>query len=874
MSCSKFKIIREYPEGNFLKKNPKDTTNTVNDEVAPVQPPSNLTMEDPCRKEQALSSSQPFDGIIPSEKFIQRTFFLSTYSKNSIEYLTSNVESMTFLTIKEGFTAFSHPPTPEFAQRYNLNVRGSIGGTDIFYFYPKENEIFFEVLPPPINSYFWDSHPFVTNDELGNILLIWASDRIDNYGGFSSPYKNDGNTDLFFAFKSPTQDWSEVQVENFQAVLDGINSNFSEDSPFLFCKCYNPTLFFASNRDSKDSTFDLFYVQLEIDFNKQKIMAKSNIGKLSSKEPEINTTADERFPFIAYPHITSTDLPINLYFSSNRYKDTIVTDIKSEDGKKIRKIFGNVGGYDLYTFELDKNVFQCVPPPPPPPPKLYLIAHLNEYYYNEFGNLVDSAIDFAGNLFLNDEEIQTKSKIEIQLDKNYKLTRGIPVVGCDTCYTTIINFHSPILVLRDTTLEFTLVTKCYKRPMKKIQFSLQKGLAFFVTGYWYPTTTDNLFELWKRSATGCLSLSKFIDSTDFKPDSRFFYLAAAEENDKWLNNYFYPTVDSILKILDTCYLDQRILITVHGYTDPCPLRTIRDATGRIIEDSSLYSCDPDILFNDIKIPTGTKMKQPNLYRLNGQRFVPPFGVQSGNYLLAMLRAYFTKETLIRGFEKYSQNNPKSKELFERFVQFQLDAFGIYDERPCPNLDNNIVGWELANNAYPPDLNEPCNLPHSRRAMIYVDVVPKSIINRLDAYRNECGKLNVAAISLKKSEESKITSQPVPEISLMELELNLDTIQPYIPPLIEEEEQTCVGPCYRIHFGKASNPEEFLILKNLINAIGFEIEESETDKLELISKSKFSTFEQAKKYLEEFNRSISPLSAIVEINRVKARIIQI
>ncbi|MGQ9818756.1 MAG: hypothetical protein ACUVQ1_02355 [Candidatus Kapaibacteriales bacterium] len=874
LSCSTPKIIREYPEGNFKKLKPNDTTNTIRDEVAPIQIPTNLTMQDPCNREQGRPSEQPFDGIITSQEFIRRAFPPSIYSEEAINYLTSNVETLTFLSASEGFAAFSHPPTNEFTRFYNLNMNGSIGGTDIFYFYPKQEKIYFEVLPPPLNSYFWDSHPFVTNDELGNILLVWASDRLDNLGGFSHPYKNEGNTDLYFAFKTPSQDFSEVEVENFNSVLEGINTKFSEASPFLFCKCYNPTLFFASNRNSKDSTFDIFYVQLEIDFSQKKIVAKSNIETLSSKDPPINTTADERFPFVAYPHITSTDQAVNLYFTSNRFMDSIVTEFKDKENKKLRKVFGNVGGYDLYTFELDKNLFKCVPPPPAPPPKLYVIAHLNEYYYDFSGNLIDSLIDISETLFLNNETISTKSIQEIALATNYKFERRSSKNGCDSCFSTTINFRSPERIIKDTTLEFTITTKCYRIPPRIVEFTLQKGLAFFVTGYWYPTTKENLFELWSRSASGCLRLSKFIDSTDFKPDSRYFYLAAAEENDKWLNEFFYPTLDSLLQLLDTCYSNQKILITVHGYTDPCPLRTIRDESGRIIEDSTLYSCDPDIFFNDIKIPTGIKMKQPELYRLDGKRFVPPFGAQQGNYLLAMLRAYYTKETLRRGFENYAQNRPKSKELFKRFVRFQIDAFGIYDDRPCSNLNQNIVGIELANKPYPPDLNEPCNLPHSRRAMIYVDVVLDTVIAR-GIYRGECGAITYGASLARKVEAKKEAKKPSDILPLKEeIEINLGTIQPYIPPQIEEEDQTCVGPCYRVLFGRANNTEEYIILKNLLNSLGFEIDGSSEGNLELISKSKFLMIEQAQKYLDEFNRAVGSLSVIVEINRIKARIIQI
>ncbi len=871
ISCSPPKILRELPDGNLSKISKANSPNSAKDEVAPVQPPNNLSLADACEKENYFITSKPFDGIITSEQFIRQTFPITELNKEAVEYLTSNVESVTFLTSREGFVSFSHPPSEQFIRRNDLPMSGSIGGTDIFYFYPKNGRTVFDVLPEPINSYFWDSHPFVSNDALGNIVLIWASDRRDNYGGFSSPYANKGNTDLYFSFKRPNQKWSEVTVQN----LFFANTDFSEASPFLFCKCYNPTLFFASNRESKDSTFDIFYINLDIDFLNQKIIPKSAVQKLSAGQSLINTSADERFPLVAYPHISNAGRELKIYFTSNRYKDSVVTIFKDTTNKEIRIETKNVGGYDLYQFLLDGNEFKCQAPPPPPPPKLFLVVRANEFYFDDAGKLLDSLIDVNTKYFLNRMPQKTKDTLELQLSSSYNIERDFAQPHCDSCYSTSISFATPSRIYKDTTIELTLNTYCYKKSPRRLSLSLQKGLAFFVTGYWYPTTTENLYELWRRSKSGCLKFSKFIDSTDFKPDSRYFYLAAATENDKWLNNIFYPTIDSLLQLLDTCYSNQKILITIHGYTDPCPLRTIRDEAGRIIEDSTLFSCDNDITFENVKIPSGTMMKKPNLRTIDGKPFPPPFGSQQGNYLLAMLRAYFTKETIVKGFEQLYGNNERSLRLFEKFVKFNLKAFGIYNERPpCPNIDTNIVGAEFANRPYPPDLNEPCNLPHSRRAMIYLDVVFDEVLAK-GFSRDECGKLTYQTyFETKKITEQLKQKEKIVKVHLRDTLIKIDTIyQP--PPKIEPPEGApCVGVCYRIFYGTARNESEFLLIKNLLSAIGFEVQEPEGVNFDLVSKEKFYTIEQAKKTIEEFNKAILQLSGIVEIARIKAYVIQI
>jgi len=386
--------------------------------------------------------------------------------------------------------------------------------------------------------------------------------------------------------------------------------------------------------------------------------------------------------------------------------------------------------------------------------------------------------------------------------------------------------------------------------------------------------------LYERSKSGCLVLSNFIDSTDFKPDEKYFYQTAAEINDKWFNEFLFPTIDSLLQALDTCYSNQEILITVHGYTDPCPLRTHRDPTGRITQDSTRYTCDDTVKFerNDftIVIPPGIYMKQPNLKTTDGRTFTPPLGIQQGNYVLAMLRAHFTRRTIEEGFKAKYQNNSEKIRLFEKFVKFHLNAFGIYDERPpCPNIDKNIVGVELANQPYPPSLNEPCNLPHSRRVMIYLDVVDKETIQKKSFARGECGKLLYPTYVELKKEKEKVQKVPISLPSEEELFITMDTLE--LPSVEEYETPTetpCAGNCYRIVYGKARNAEEFYFLSNLLKSIGFEVEQIESNNFELVSKERFFTIEQARKTIEEFSKAINKLSPIIDISRIKAFVIQI
>lgn len=878
-SCTKPKIIRELPLGNLTRISPKQSPNTVENEVATIQIPSNVSLADPCEKEESFVTNLPFDGITTSSDFIRKTFPLKDYNKEAIDYLTSNVESVTFLTAYEGYAAFSHPPHQRYIFRYELPINGSIGGTDIFYFFPKDNRIFFNVLPLPINSEFWDSHPFVTNDVVGNQLLIWSSDRPATDVGFSFPYQNSGNTDLFFAFKRPFENWNEVKVHNFSEVLQDINTPYFEATPFLFCKCYNPILLFASNRDSKDSTYDIFYVKLEIDFINQDIKATSGIRKFEQGNQTINTRADERFPYIPYPHVNQLNQELNIYLTSNRYKDSSVSVSKDAAGRETKIISKNVGGYDLYRFPIDNREFNCSPPPPP---KLFLIVRLNEYCYNYNGEITDSVVNIDGKYLLNKQVFDLKKNFQLELGKTYLLELKDNSYGCsnacDSCFSNKIEFTTPQRIFKDTTIELTLSKHCIKRPPKSISFSMKRGLAFFVTGYWYPTTMDNLNEFWRRSASGCLSLSNFIDSTDFKPDEKHFYVTAAEINDRWLDNYFYPTLDSLLQLLDTCYKNQKIVITVHGYTDPCPLRSVRDQSGRITEDSTRFTCDDSFIFEmdgaAIRVPNGTLMKYPDLKTIEGKSFKSPIGIQQGNYLLALLRAYFTQKTIKSGFKKRYSSYPEKVKLFDEYVVFNLKAFGIYDERPpCPEIDKEIVGVELANKPYPPTLNEPCNLPHSRRVMIYVDVVSQQMVERKTFVREECGRISYLTYQEKKKER-KLSVKP-DVVRIPPTIVNLDTVLQVEPEItLEPKGKACPGKCFRVVFGPVNTIEDYVFLSNFLKSMGFEVDDEELQNLKLASKEKFQTEKDAMDFINKLREELNKLTPLIEVGRVRAFIEQI
>ncbi len=134
-------------------------------------------------------------------------------------------------------------------------------------------------------------------------------------------------------------------------------------------------------------------------------------------------------------------------------------------------------------------------------------------------------------------------------------------------------------------------------------------------GYWVAYKQMRIYlYLKERINNGCLENSRFIDLNDYD------YASVAELNSNFLNNEFYPKIDSVLNLLNKCYQNQILRIVIYGLTDPCRLRATPN------EEQTLYTCDSDIVYyensSDKKtiIKQGTMMKQPNLIDEAGKPF--------------------------------------------------------------------------------------------------------------------------------------------------------------------------------------------------------------------------------------------------------------
>lgn len=421
-SCSSNK---ETTKNILLPKGNLETANDTASQIAPTQRPiyfyNDEAAKHPFVREQLISpQSSP---VLASSNIGVNELSLSFIDAKWRKYLTSNIESISFLSKERGFITFSHPFDPEFAKKYNINIKSQSGGTDIYEFNLNPEKGFeFENLAPleALNTAFWESHPFAADTILSNgdriTILLWSSDRDNPYSKMidkEGKVKTKGNTDLYYAFRTNDK-WSNVKK------FDKINNGYNQGSPFIYCLCSDePTLFYSSNQDGSSNDFDIFHTKLKIDFENLKITVledekrfkKFGQDSLTSKDSTemyslINSTYDERFPFIPFPYKQAN----KLFFSSDRFnKKTNINDSTALKAK---------GGYDIYAIDLSKEDFPCIPP------------EINVEYNLTVINSSNPKEEVAGVEFSinNDPKLIAKKgntiRYKLDLDKDYNALGG------------------------------------------------------------------------------------------------------------------------------------------------------------------------------------------------------------------------------------------------------------------------------------------------------------------------------------------------------------------------------------------------------------------------------------------------------------------
>ncbi len=656
-----------------------------------------------------------------------------------------------------------------------------------------------------VNSIYWESQPCVSPD---GKTLFFVSNRP------RPDFANASDKNIWYSIRKG-DNWGDPKP------LNSINTRGDEVSPHWGA---DGKFYFSSNwsrvNDTLSATkFDIFVCETFLSSDGVVLPTDPiNVNSLSRKSmcgPEsqmnINTPANEMFPYI-------TPDKKAIYWAS---------DVK-----------GGYGKLDIYGCGL-------------PDPCLKLVVTVRERLIDTSGGkhlIISNGYEVVPNHPLKLVGGTTKNffsdaEEKLEAGKKYQVLYDQRTKDCydGNCSPKILEFET---FINDTIIRDTIDCDFYKRTRETV--TLAGGhIPFFVTGYWWPSTSENISELNRRRNAKTLDTT-FIDPKDYD----YFSTGTTNSIDKFFENNIYSKLEKIANDLSKCGGDDIVAISVRGYTDECRLMP-----GK-------YTVDESITVGDIHIPQGWSMRSTSALNTSGKRVNLFEEGQQGNIILSKLRAYYTHKTIDNAMRKRSDAFRKLADKGQ--IKYDYEGYGIYDRnRPCQNDSFEIAGSELSKDA---SLNEKCNHPMSRRISIYFELIPKTAN---EVYKlTRCGTpedeyeawLTRNTEKSPQTDENETANKPV------------DSKKPDVP----EGATGCTGPnCYVIAYGIVNTQEEFDTIKDFLSKLSIEVfsEKLEDGKIRIISSR--LTEENANQTLMNYSNSVENfIRSIVKKIEFKAEIIKI
>lgn len=360
--------------------------------------------------------------IIPSDfSFVLITSRNPIYSKKTTPEGLGDEVLLLYKRDKFGRLKFDLDMRTILETRKHLATSGSISGKAIYIIYKGEKggDLYFtklvdgqwmppEKLPPPINSDYWETSAFITEDGKS---IYFISDRPGGYGG----------RDVWFSI---SQDGKWLPPEN---AGPSVNTSFEEESPFVI----SDTLFFASQGHNSIGGYDIFYSVIKENYFTPAI----NVGPPISSpfdEAHFLITPDRRIAvftsnrintngsydvFVAYlvPPPNYAILSGNTNYPLDGLQNTIT--LIDEEGNKIENIYFKKGASNFicllekgkkYSFLVQKKGSQTFLSEVEVPPNSSLFAHFLQISINDLiyknEKVGEEAVFSHINLPVNEEE--------------------------------------------------------------------------------------------------------------------------------------------------------------------------------------------------------------------------------------------------------------------------------------------------------------------------------------------------------------------------------------------------------------------------------------------------------------------------------------
>ncbi len=507
-------------------------------------------------------------------------------------------------------------------------------------------------LPDNVNSDYWDTYPAYSPD---GKILYFVSNR--PWGEAKTP----GDFNIWCSVKNENS-WSDaVMVSTLSSASNEVTPFWGSDGKFYFAtdKSGNYDIFVCSEFEEVNG--------MKFPTNPQNINDYLKNDRNTKEKYEINTSADEINPYVT-PDCSG------LFYSSTK-----------------------IGG------QRDYDLFACKLPPP--------LYRLKVNVYESVSLCGQKERRPYDDLELCIDDGKTKKKFFAREIINLLPNRNYVVNICDDTYEKCYNAS----VIGNKKIEINTATQCDKNKLftetleiesSPVTDNFSVGADNFVTGYWKPSTTENIKELAKRAEDG------FFDNKQFP--APFVRYNDPPDNTLLVDKSFMEIterISSYIKKYYNCLKNgiYQLRINIKGYTDRQRIR------GGKYPDISFKNAN-----RDWTIEQGEAMKD----------------IQRGNIILSKMRAYHTYMTIENMMSSYPQYNELKSNIKYDFEGMGVD-FDSYRGK-CRKDDCS----EARRMEVTIDLGPECWLDQNRRIPARVSYLP--LLDKDDKDKNG-GMVNYSLI---------------------------------------------------------------------------------------------------------------------------------
>ncbi len=653
--------------------------------------------------------------------------------------------------------------------------------------------------PVPLNTVndpdAWDSQPALSAD---GKILYFVTNRQFGKGGL----------DIWYSVNDVTGAWTKPKpVPNINTTGNEVSPHCGSDGKFYFSSDWN-----YEKNEKGNTGKDIYRADYQeengipvpinpVNFDEAMKKDADTYGIEIPGNIQFNSENDDEFPFI------SQDRKY-IFITSNRKAD--------------------IGKRNLYAYALPKS-------------KIKLQVNVTEQIFDANNNLVvPPTVKIGLPLSLVDsvsgvtQEISSGNKYEIDADRTY-LIRFTKFVE-EECYQNKIEGPQELKVFSKKPFGFdTLYVRDALISRKKVEippiiFHSTDTLPYFITGYWYPITTENMAEYRKREQSGFFDNTGFVDSTGYD------YEILSRKIDRIFNDSIYKKLEEKLPSFQEFCRDTLILkITIHGYTDPRGLSSGEEHPYR--QKSKYKKNYPDDTVtigvdergNPVTIPTGQDMwKQgwpKDADKPDGIRIKLPDEGENGNVLLSKLRSYFTFVTFDKVMQKrspiYTQMRNNNRVVLDA-EGFGVDKAGLKER----NLRDDPMSRRIEIYI---DILRPEELAYHKRLMGgSLAGVKEQIKPETTAIKDETKpKEKVTPKQEKETEKTKIKETKKEEIikpvdktnDLTIRHKEFDKTPPVITETVKPQETQPATPCYMIQYNNYENETDAQDALNVLKTRG-------------------------------------------------------